>query len=111
MGKSIPVEQASLAAKVTYHALWPAEGRIVLATGRGKPPAVRVWTAKTVRFGSTPGQKPDSLTLARPNLDRYPSTRGFHRVWLDASVAISGSAFWVSHLWSHSDMLLLIVKY
>jgi hypothetical protein len=83
---------------------------LVLATGPGNPPAVRVWTAKTGRFGSRPVQKPDPLTLGGPNPDPYPSTRGFRRVWLDPSVPISGSAFRVSHLWSHSDMLLLIVK-
>jgi len=83
---------------------------LVLATGPGNPPAVRVLTAKTGRFGSRPVQKPDPLTLGGPNPVPYPSTRGFRRVWLDLSVPISGSAFRVSHLWSHSDMLLLIVK-
>jgi len=84
---------------------------IVLATGPGDPPAVRVWTAKTGRFGSRTGQKPDPQTLGGPNPDLYPSTLGFRQVWLDPSVPISGSAFRVSHLWSHSDMRLLIVKY
>ena len=83
---------------------------LVLATGPGNPPAVRVWTAKTGRFSSRPGQKPDPLTLGGPNPDPYPSTRVFRRVWLDPSVPISCSAFRVSHIWSHSDMLLLIVK-
>ena len=83
---------------------------LVLATGPGNPPAVRVWTAKTGRFGSRPVQETDPLTLGGPNPDPYPSTRGFRRVWLDPSVPISGSAFRVSHLWLHSDMLLLIVK-
>jgi len=82
----------------------------MLATGLGNRPAVRVWTARTGRFGSRPIQKPDPLTLGRPNLDPYPSTRGFRRVWLDPSVPISGSAFRVSHLWSHSDILLSTVK-
>jgi len=85
--------------------------RLVLATGPGIPPAVQVWTTKTGRFGFRPVQKPDPLTLGGPNPDPYPSTRGFCRVWLDPLVPISGSAFRVSHLWSHSDMLLLIVKY
>jgi len=83
---------------------------LVLATGPGNRPVVRVWTAITGRFDSKPGQKPDPLTLGRPNPDPYPSTRGFRRVWLDPSGPISGSAFRVSHLGSHSDMLLLIVK-
>jgi len=84
---------------------------LVLATGQGNPPVVRVSTAKTGRFGSRTDQKPDPQTPGGPNPDPCPSTRGFRRVWLDPSVPISGSAFRVSHLWSHSDMLLLIVKY
>jgi len=85
--------------------------QLVLATGPGNPPAVRVWTTKTGWFGSKPGQKPDLLTLGGPNPDPYKSTCRFRRVWLDPLGPISGSAFRVSHLWSHSDMLLLIVKY
>jgi len=84
---------------------------VVLATGPGNPPAFRFRTAKTGRFGSRLDQKPDPLTCGEPNPDPYLSTRGFSRVWLDLSVPISGSAFQVSHLWSHSDMLLLIIKY
>jgi len=84
---------------------------VVLATGPGNPPAVRVWTAKTGRFGSRTVQKPDPQTLGGPNPDPYPSTRWFRRVWVDPSVPISGSAFRVSYLLSHSDMQLLIVKY
>jgi len=53
---------------------------LVLATGPGNPPAFRVWTAKTGRFGSRTVQKPDPLTLGGPNPDLYPSTRGFRRV-------------------------------
>jgi len=63
------------------------------------------------QFGSRTVQKPDPLSLGGPNPDLYPSTLGFRRVWLDPSVPISGSAFRVPYLWSHSDMLLLIVKY
>ena len=85
--------------------------RLVLATGPGKPPVVQVWTAKTGRFGSRTVQKPDPLSLGGPNPDQYPSTCGFRRVWLDPSVPISDSAFRVSYLLSHSDMLLLCVKY
>ena len=92
-----------------------ADGRtrssLVLATGPGDPPAVRIWTPKMGRFCSRPGQKPDPLTLGGPNLDPYQSTRGFRWVLLHPSVPICGSEFWVAHLWSHSDMLLLIVKY
>jgi len=84
---------------------------LVLATGPGNLPAVRIWTAKTGRYGSRPGQKPHPPTLSGPNPDLYPSTRRFRRVWLDPSVPISGSAFRVSHLWSHSGMQLWIVQY
>ena len=90
--------------------IWFDQRWLVLATGPGIPPAVGVWTAKTGRFGSRPVQNPGPLTLGGPNPDPYPSTRGFRRVWLDPSFPISGSTFRVSHLWSHSDMLLLIVK-
>jgi hypothetical protein len=83
---------------------------LVLATCLGNPPAVLVWTAKTGRFSSRPRRKLEPLTPGGPNPEPYPSTRGFCRVWLDTSVPICGSAFRVSHLWSHSDLLLLIVK-
>jgi len=72
---------------------------IVLATRPGNPPAAWVWTAKTGRFGSRPVQKPEPLTLCGLYTDPYSSTLGFHRIWLDLSVPISGSAFLVSHLW------------
>ena len=85
--------------------------QLVLATGPGNPPAVWVWTSKTGRFGSRPVQKPNTLTLGGPNPDPSPLARGYRRVWQDPSVPISGCAFRISHLWSHSDMLLLIVKY
>ena len=84
---------------------------VVVAMGSGNPPAVRVWTTKTGRFGSRPVQKPDPLTLGGSNPDPFPSTRQFCRAWWDPSVPISGSAFRVPHLWSHSHMLLLIVRY
>jgi len=71
---------------------WPI---VVLATGPGNPPAVQVWTGKTVRFGSRTVQKLDPQHLGGPNPDQYPSTRGFCRVWLDPSVPISGSVFQV----------------
>jgi hypothetical protein len=84
---------------------------LVLATGPGNPPAVWVWTGKTGQFGSRTVQKPDPQTLGRPNPNPYPSTARFRPIWLDPSVQISGSAFRVSHLWLHSDMLLIIVIY
>jgi len=64
---------------------------VVLATGPGNPPAVRVWTRKTVRFSSRTVQKPDPELLGGPNPYQYPSTSGFCRVWLDPSVPVSGS--------------------
>ena len=84
---------------------------LVLATGPANLPAVRVWTPKTGWVGSKTIQRLDPQTLGGPNPDPYTSTRGFRRVWRDPSVPISGSAFRVSHLWSHLDMRLLIVKY
>jgi len=66
---------------------------------------------KTCWFGFRPSQKPDPPTHGGPNPDPYLSTRGFRRVWLDHAVPIPGSACRVSHLWSHSDMPLLIVQY
>jgi len=66
---------------------------LVLATGPGNLPAVRVRTGKTVWFGSRTVQKPDPQRLGRPNPDPYPSTRRFSQVWLDPSVPISSSVF------------------
>ena len=64
---------------------------LVLATGPGNVPVVRVSTGKTVLFGSKPIQKPDPELLCGPNLYPYPSTHGLCRVWLDPSVPVSGS--------------------
>jgi len=63
--------------------------------GPGNPPAVRVWTGKTVRFGPRTVQKPDSQLFGGPNPAPYPSTPGYRRVWLYQSGSISGSAFQV----------------
>jgi len=71
--------------------LWVSS--VVLATGASNPQAVRVWTGKTVPFGSRPVQKPDPELLGGPNPYSYPWTRGFCRVWLDPSVPLSGSPF------------------
>jgi hypothetical protein len=67
--------------------------RLVLATGPGNPPAVRVWTGKTVQFRSSTVQYPDLVLLGGQNPYLYPSTRGFCLVWLDPSVPASGSPF------------------
>jgi len=66
---------------------------VVLATGLGKPPAVRVSTRYMVWFDSTAIHKPGPQRYGGPNPDPYPSTRWFRRVWLDPSVPISGSVF------------------
>jgi len=68
---------------------------LVLATGPGNLPAVRVQTAKTVQFGYKHVQKPDPLHLVVPNPDPYPSTHRSCRVWLDTLVPISSSSFQV----------------
>jgi len=72
---------------------WETPMWVVLATGPGKLPAVRVRTAHTVQLGSKPIQKPNQLHLGGPNPDSYPSTHAFCRVWLDPSVPISSSSF------------------
>jgi hypothetical protein len=66
---------------------------LVLAMGPGNLPALRVWTRKTVPFGSRPVQNPDPELLAVPNPYPCQSTRGFCQVWLDPSVPVSGSPF------------------
>jgi hypothetical protein len=72
-----------------------ARPKVVLATGPGNPPAVRVWTGKTVRFDSRTVQKPDPELLGGPNPYPYPSTCGLCWVWLDPSVPVSSSPFGV----------------
>lgn len=64
---------------------------LVFETGHGNLPAVRVGTAKTVRFISRFIPKPDKLNLGRPIPNRCLSTYGFCWVWLVLSVPISGS--------------------
>jgi hypothetical protein len=51
----------SLSCAQLYH-------HLVLATGPGNPPAVRVRTGKTVRFGSRTVQKPDPQHLVNPRV-------------------------------------------
>ena len=72
------------------------EMSLVLAPVPGNLPAVRVWTAKTGRFGSRTVQNPGPLQLGGPNPNLYPSTRWFCLVWLVPSVPISSFAFPVS---------------
>jgi hypothetical protein len=71
-------------------------GQIVLGTGPGNLPTVRVWTANTGRIDSRPIPKPDQLPLGRPNLDPCLSTHRFCQVLRDVSVPISCFGFWVS---------------
>ena len=65
----------------------------MLAMGPGNPPAVPVWTRKTVQFNSRPVQKPDPELLGEPNQYPFRATPGFHRISLDLSVPVSGSPF------------------
>jgi len=65
----------------------------MLATGPGNPPAVRVWTEKTVQFSSRNIDKPESQCLGGSNPDPYLSKGGFDRIGLDPSFPISGSLF------------------
>jgi len=58
-------------------------------------PGVQFQIARTDWFGSRPVQNPDSLLLGGPNQVRNVSTCGPAREWLDLSVRISGSVFWV----------------
>jgi hypothetical protein len=67
--------------------------QVVVATGPGNSPAVRVCTGKTVRFGSRTVAKPEAQRLAGPNPGPYQSMNAFCQVWLDPSVPISGSVF------------------
>ena len=63
------------------------------ASGPGIPQAVRVWTGKTVWFGSRPLQQPNPELLGVPNPYPYLSTCRFCPVCLDPSVPVSGSPF------------------
>jgi len=65
----------------------------MLAMGPGNQPAVKVQNRKTSSFGFRTVQKPDKQRPGNPKLHRYPLTRWFCHVWLDLSVAISGSVF------------------
>lgn len=64
----------------------------MLATGPGKPPAVWVWTSKTVRFSSRKVYTPVLLLLGGPNEAQYLSTNGFRWDWLDLPGPIPGFA-------------------
>jgi len=68
---------------------------LVLATGLGNPPAVRVRTGQMVPFGCRTVQKPDPQCLGDSNPDPYPSTCRFYQVWIDPSGPISGSVLLV----------------
>jgi hypothetical protein len=64
---------------------------LMLATGVGNAPVVRVRTAKTVQFGSNPAQQTDHVHRGGQTPGTYPSCHPFNRVWLDSSVPISVS--------------------
>jgi len=74
----------------------------VLAMGPVNLQAVRVWTRWTVQFGCRPIPKPDPLDLGGREPDQYPSTRQVQSPVLH---------FRLFYLWSHSVILVLIVKY
>jgi len=69
--------------------------QLVLGTGPGNPPAGCVQTKRTGWFGCRLIQKPDPLPLDGSNPDPYLPTRVYCQVWLDPSVPMSCSAFWV----------------
>ena len=72
----------------------PVDGpNLVLASGLGNRPAVRVWTGKTVRFGPRTVWKPLLRLLGGQNPAPYLSTHGFWRVWQELSGPIFGFAF------------------
>jgi hypothetical protein len=66
---------------------------VVLETGPGNRPGVRIWTRITVQFGSRPVQQPDSQLLHGPNSYLYLWTYSLCHVCLDPSVPISGAVF------------------
>jgi len=72
---------------------WKHYLQVLFATDPGKPPAVRVRTARLVWFGSRSDYKLDLLRLGGPNLDHYPLTRRVSQVWVDPFVPISGAVF------------------
>jgi len=80
--------------RVMHHRML-ASVAMVLAMGPGNPPAVRVWPARTIWFGSTTVQKPDQLLPAGPNPAPYLSTSGFRLVWVDQLGPRCSSAFGV----------------
>ena len=96
-------------AKPVKQVWWYAQ--IVLATGSGNRPAVRVCISKTDLFGSKPVQKRDTLTREGSNPDTHQSSRRFRQVWIDPSVPIYCSAFRVSPVLSLSDKVPIIVQY
>ena len=67
----------------------------MLARGACNPPAVWVQTGNMNWIGFTNIHKPNPQRLGGPNPDSYPATAEVCGVWLDPSVRISGSVFWV----------------
>jgi hypothetical protein len=63
---------------------------LVVATGLGNTPAVRMWTTYTVRFGSRTEHNSDPLLLGGPILYLYPSCHGLCWGSLDTLGPISG---------------------
>jgi len=86
-------------------------GWLVLATGPGNPPAVQVWTRKTVWFGSRTVKKPTLCIVAvqtRPCTCQPAGFAGFGKTCRVQSLVLHFGLF---YLWWCSDIVLLLVKY
>jgi len=68
---------------------------VVLATDLGNLQVVRVWTGRKNRFGFRHIHQPNLPLVGGSNLDLYPSTGQYRRVWQDSLGPISGCAFQV----------------
>jgi hypothetical protein len=71
------------------------DAELVQTTGQDNPPAVGVWTGKTVRYGSRTVQNVDPLLLGGSNRHPYWATHRFCRLWLNPSVPIASSGYQV----------------
>jgi hypothetical protein len=82
-------------------------GRRVVIVSNGSGFGPQKWIGSVPDLPNTPTH----LLLAGQTWTSARQPGGFTFSWLEPSVPISGSAFRVSHLFSNSDLLLLIVKY
>ena len=79
--------------------------QLVLATGAGNPPAVRVLTCGSVRFGSRTGQKPEPLLSWRVDTRPGHRTTGIWPGW--NRTAVPNLRF--LQVWLQLSMRILIV--